>query len=116
MPNRCDKAVPALCQRLDESGIVRRVTQGISKLVYGDPETVIEVDDGVSAPKLRSQSLACNYLSGMLDQNGKKLEGLALQTHTDTGASQLPRAQVSFKCPKLNPLRSVIRYRRCHVG
>ncbi len=65
--DRCDKAVAAGIERLDEAGIVRRITQGLSQFSDGRIQTLIKARETILRPQSLSQFPAGDNFAGALE-------------------------------------------------
>ena len=105
--NRCNKTIASASQGFNESRIISGVAEGLADFVDGRAEGVLKIDGRVFAPHTELEFFAGNDLTGVLKQDRKNLEGLALNLDSLTSLPQLSGLQISLKETEKDPRRAL---------
>jgi len=100
-----DKAVTAARNGLDKARSISRVAQSFPQPLRGIVQTLFEVNKRIRGPDPLLQFLACDDLTGMLQQHLQEEEWLFLKFDLDTLSSQLSGTLVNLKEPETNQAR-----------
>ena len=92
-----DELVSPLREGADVGWRIGRIAQGGPHLRDGKVQPLVEIDEGVVAPDGRSQRVARDDVSCVLDQDRKDLRRLGLQLHDFAITAQLARCRVERK-------------------
>ena len=103
-----DEAIPASCDRFDETGTRRRVTDGVANPVDRLVHSVIEVHERVGAPQPGPKLLACDDLARPLNQHRQDLKRLFLQPYPHAALPQLSRAKLDFEDAESQPVDGAV--------
>jgi hypothetical protein len=98
-------------KRLNKSGIVCRIPQGLANFVHCGIQSMLKIDEGISGPKALSQLLPRDQLARTRKQRCKNLKGLFLKLESLPLPAQLAAAQISFVLTEANCCGALI-----HVG
>jgi hypothetical protein len=71
---RSDEAVTEPGQRLDELGILSRVTEKAAEFVNGVIQAVFELDKRIGRPQASAQVFPRDHFSGMFDESPQHFE------------------------------------------
>ena len=96
--DRSDEAIAAAGQGLNESGIARRISEGLADAIHRRVYAVLVVDEGAVGPQLPGDFLAGEQLAGPVQQQQKHLKGLRIQLDADALPAQLSGGGVGFEC------------------
>ena len=108
-----DEAIPATRQGLDEPRGVGRISERFPQLVDRRVDAVIEVHDR-PGPELLLQLLARDELARLFQEHCQHLQGLLLESDSDSLLAQLSCPEIDLEHPEPNDLRGVgyIRHRQ----
>jgi len=77
--HRCNEAIPAPGNRLNEEGILGRIAEGIAQLIDRGIQAVVVIDKCIFRPEPLPQLFARHQVAGPLDEMQKDFKRLALQ-------------------------------------
>ncbi len=95
--HRGNKPVSPARQRFDVSRRVDRIAYHFANAGNGIVKTMIEVNESVVRPDLRSKFVARHDIARTIQQGGKYLERLALQSEFYAVFPELARAGIQFE-------------------
>jgi hypothetical protein len=87
--DRGDKPITAARQGLNETRILGAIAKRFPQLTNGAADGVIEIDVGVFRPEFSPNLFAIHNISSTMEQQGKNLKWLLLDSDPDTMLAQL---------------------------
>jgi len=98
-----NKTIASASQGFNKARIISGVAEGLADFVDGSAEGVLKIDGRVFAPYPKLEFFAGDDLTGVLKQDRKNLEGLALNLNSLTSLPQLSGLQISLKETEKDP-------------